>query len=299
MFSIDDAFFAFSSQAYMNTGNAIYGMFGSSLLVFGLVGLVIFLYIWDFTREIVLRITAWGLGLTATIVCKMLLTQTCRNATHKSFYRTRPRTANMTSLALECWFIGLGGSVLIGRITQFLGAAVFWVGRIDVPFLSEDVSLFGYAFDYVPTNFTKELLVHEAHRHPYLERIAQMYLMKLKHKRSFCSDAGAVWRQLFVQAIMPWARKHRVFNEERLSEAMKGLSKRRMETEEDNKGTLARMGEDLDDLKENAENIGTAAVTGIGDVGTTAALGVGDVGTAVATGSKDIGTRVVSNFSLM
>jgi hypothetical protein len=281
----------------MNTGNAIYGMFGSALLIYGLVGLVIFLYIWDFTRPIVIRLTAWGIGLGLTIMCKMLLTKTCRNATHKSFYRTRPRTANMTSLALECWFIGLGGSVLIGRITQFLCAAVFWVGRIDVPFLSEDVSLFGYAFDYVPTNFTKELLVHEAHRHPYLERLAQMYLMKLKHNTSFCSDAGAVWRQLFVQAIMPWARKYRVFNEERLSETMKALSKRRMETEEDNKGTLARMGEDLGDLKDNAENLGTAAVTGIGDLGTTTALGLGDLGTAVTTGSKGLGTEVVSNLS--
>jgi hypothetical protein len=96
MFSIVDAFFVFSSQAYMNTGNAIYGMFGSALLTYGIVGLILFLYIWEFSRPLVIRLTAWGIGLGATIMCKMLLTKTCRSATHKSFYRTRPRTANMT-----------------------------------------------------------------------------------------------------------------------------------------------------------------------------------------------------------
>jgi hypothetical protein len=56
------------------------------------------------------------------------------------------------------------------------------------------------------------------------------------------------------------------------------------------------MGEDLGDFKDNAENLGTAAVTGIGDLGTTTALGLGDLGTAAATGSKDLGTEVVSNL---
>jgi hypothetical protein len=190
-------------------------MIGSAVLFFFLVGLVIFLFIWPFSRSFMLLLVAWLLGLVITIVIKQVLVRWCRARNFAGLYRIRPREANLNSLALECWFIGLGGGVLIGRLTQFLLAMCFFVGRIDVPFLSKEVALFGYAFDYVPTSFVKDILVHEAHRHPYLERLLAMYLMKLKTDK-FCSEAGACWRQLFVMALMPWFKKLRVFSDKRL-----------------------------------------------------------------------------------
>lgn len=212
----------------MNTGNAVYGMVGAAGLFYVVIGLIIFLFQWEVSRKFMLRLLAWSIGLSVTCGLKFVLTLGCRRAQYRGFYRTRPASASLASLALECWFIGLGGSVLVGRVTQFLLAALFYVGRIDVPFLSEDVAILGYSFDYVPYNFVKDLLVHEAHRHPYIERLSQLCLLR-KANDDFGSDAGATWRQLVVLALLPWMSKYRVFDEVRAQQAVLALEQQRQE----------------------------------------------------------------------
>lgn len=105
-----------------------------------------------------MKVLSWFLGLMITILLKYLLTIMLRKKLYIAFLRKRPCLGNLSALAMECWNIGLGGGVLIGRLTQFILASAFWVGRIDVPFLDSEVNLFGYRFDYAPANFRKDVL---------------------------------------------------------------------------------------------------------------------------------------------
>lgn len=119
------------------------------------------------------------------------------------------------------------------RLGQFLGGAAFWIGRIDVPFLADDISLIGVKLDLVPTYFIKDILVHESHRHPYMERLARLYVMKARHGDAFVSRAGAAWRQLILLAFMPWIARYRVSGHERAEQALEAIQKRNKLKEEE------------------------------------------------------------------
>jgi hypothetical protein len=88
--------------------------------------------------------------------------------------------------------------------------AALYIGRIDTEFFHPNVRLLNNNIDRVPEFFKRDLLVHEAHLHPYLERLGSMYLHRVRDGKDFGSVAGATWRCLFVSGLMPWIVKHKV-----------------------------------------------------------------------------------------
>jgi len=97
------------------------------------------------------------------------------------------------------------------RSIKLIVAALIFIGRIDVPLIADSANrIVGpVKYDGFPMFFRKEILAHEAHRHPYIERLGMIYMMKLRN-RKFGNRAGACWRLIFIFTLMPWMRKYRL-----------------------------------------------------------------------------------------
>jgi len=85
------------------------------------------------------------------------------------------------------------------------------VGKIDRPLLAKGVGELGnIELDAYPTMHVRDLVAFEAHRHPYIEILGTMYLMKLRYSNLFGSQAGSAWRLMFVYALLPWMYQYRI-----------------------------------------------------------------------------------------
>ena len=97
-------------------------------------------------------------------------------------------------------------SLSVLRTLLFLTNAVAL--RLSILFISTEL-------DSYPMQFRKDLLVHDTHRHPYMERLNVLYMMKLRYGDKFGSRAGSAWRLIFVMALMPWLRRYRLDEDEK------------------------------------------------------------------------------------
>mmetsp|Transcript_6163 Transcript_6163/g.9174 ORF Transcript_6163/g.9174 Transcript_6163/m.9174 type:complete len:595 (-) Transcript_6163:1029-2813(-) len=201
-------------QVTMLYGGFFWGILLTALAIYGFVFLVVFLITWNVTRVYSVPLVATLCGLFITVGFKTLVLTCLKSNFHVAFYRKKPAQANFTIVVLECWNLGLTLGYMFVRATKLVLASFLYIGRIDTPFISPEAGeIFGSELDAYPTAFLKDVVSHEAHHHPYLERLGVMYMMKLRYGDSFAKTSGSCWRLLFVFALMPWMRKYRLMQQ--------------------------------------------------------------------------------------
>jgi len=205
-----DTFKKTPDNVVQNIGNMVFSLMGASAMMAGVISGIVFSFSYPYTREQILKYVATAIGIATTMVIKIVGQKLLRGRHFSSFYRKMPASANFANLFFECWYIGTGLLVVVVRLVTFIVAGVLWLGRIDVEFLHPDVKVFGTGLDGVPVSFKRDLLVHEAHNHPYIERLGGMYLRRLKDGQNFGTVAGTTWRCLFASGLMPWIVKYKV-----------------------------------------------------------------------------------------
>jgi len=155
-----------------------------------------------------LNLLGYIIGVISTVLLRTVLGIFLLSSTYSGFYRKRVNQANIVSIAIECAMVGLGVLAAVSRSVTIALVSIFYIGRLDTPLLAPGVSL-GPLKDIHPINFRKDLLIEEAHRHPYLEMMGKLYIMKLSYRKNFIDRVGFCYRLVFTLALMPWLRKHR------------------------------------------------------------------------------------------
>ena len=163
------------------------------------------------TRPYALQVLSVLIGVLTTLAVKILVSLFLNKYTFVGFYRKIPVLANIANVAFECWHLAATATFMLMRAVKLIIIVIFYLGRFDRPILAKGVGDIGpIALDNYPNIFAKDLLAIDAHRHPYIERLGMMYLMKLKHGNNFARRTGSIWRLLFVFALMPYLRKNRI-----------------------------------------------------------------------------------------
>ena len=195
-------------------GSIFWSCVVASALVGSIIFSVLFFFLYDRTSFYAQTSFAIIIGALLAVLFRTLIMMLGRQKYFQAFYRTRPAGANIYFLALEWANFALTVAFALGRFAKLLAVATLSVGRIDTQILSDDVMYLGpIDMDAAPTMHTRDILIHEAHRHPYIEALGSFYLTKLRYGNRYCTRAGSTWRLIFVYALMPWMQKHRIAGE--------------------------------------------------------------------------------------
>jgi hypothetical protein len=188
-------------------------MFWSAVYASGLagilVGVVIFLFLWQATSTFFVNLLAILIALLCTIIIKVLISILLLRTAYVGFYRKKVNRVNIVSLVLECIMVGFSVGTTLARAVKLVLIACLYIGRVDTPLLARGVGV-GPLMDRYPNIFRQDILALEAHRHPFVDLIGKLYLLKLRFGGRFANRAGYAYRLIFTVALLPWLRKHRV-----------------------------------------------------------------------------------------
>jgi len=197
-------------QTTLVLGGMFWGLMISSLVVGILAGGFAYLLMWETTQRFILGVVGNLFGLCVILVVKIFVMQVIRFTHYAAFYRKKPLSANVISICLECYSIGISIWFMMVRAIKIVIISALYLGRTDTPLFASGVGIFGpLEIDNWPTVTRKEILIHEAHRHPYIETLGYLYMMQLRYRDGFANRANSAWRLVFVLALMPWLHKYR------------------------------------------------------------------------------------------
>lgn len=152
-------------------------------------------------------ISAMLVGWIMSVFVRACALKLLRFSLFAGFYRTNTGRANLISLVLEAWSLSLSFGFILARTIKLILISIFYIGRNDTPLLAPGVGVIrNFPLDNQPTAHFKDILSKDAHRHPYIERLGLLYLLKIRLGSRFGNRAGATWRILFASALMPWLR---------------------------------------------------------------------------------------------
>lgn len=197
------------------TGSMFWGTLVSSLLFGVLVAIIVFFGLWQASVYLVQKLITLAVGFGVVILFRMLMISCCKSWYFQGLYRKKPAAANIAMMALEWANYIFSTLVILIRMVKLIVVAVAYIGKIDRPLLAKGVGqIASVELDPYPTIHTRDLLAHDAHRHPYIEVLGTMYLMKLRYAKSFGNRAGSSWRLIFVFALLPWLHQYRLYDDD-------------------------------------------------------------------------------------
>jgi hypothetical protein len=197
--------------AYLR-GSMFWGSLASSIIMGLIFAVIIFLFVWQNTASVAQMVVATIVGMLIVLGIQLLYVSCTRVFTTQAFYRKRPRQANINLLFRECAYFALTIGYTFLRVAKIIFTTIVFVGRVDVPFLSPgigEIEPLNYKIDGMPYVFILDVMIHEAHRHPFIEIFGSVCLLKIRHGDAFVSKAGSAWRLLLVSMLMPWLGKYR------------------------------------------------------------------------------------------